>query len=117
MCDFEGYWKGIDYVFEKNTLNNIVTKNKYTVEIKIKKQSNYIFEIEVLSDFAPGYIDKFLGFYNSNAKTIQAIHHNPTYKVDGLSNFYIRKNKLYNGFNFIKNNTITTGNIKLKKVT
>lgn len=117
MCKFSGKWIGKGYVYTKNTLsNNDIVKTKAFVEINIIKQSKYIYEIKVKTDLVPNYTDYFLGFYNSNAKTIQAIHHTPRNETNGISNFYISNNKLYNLFNFIQNKKIfVSGEIKLKK--
>src|SRR3990167_5332737 len=102
MCKFEGKWIGSGYIYTKKVLdceNNFTSdliKTKDNVEININKVSNNIYEIKVNAILVPDYTDYFLGFYNHNAKTIQAIHHTPTNETNGISNFYIKKNKLYN---------------------
>ena len=118
MCKFSGKWIGKGFIYTKNiSTNNDIVKTKDLVEINIIKQSKHIYEIEVRAKLVPNYTDYFLGFYNSNAKTIQAIHHTPTNEIDGISNFYIKNNKLYNMFNFIANKKIfISGEIKLKKI-
>jgi len=117
MCKFAGKWFGKGYIYTKNTSSDDdIVKTKDHVEIHITMQSKYIYEIKVKSDFISNYVDYFLGFYNYKAKTIQAIHHTSTNETNGISNFYIANNKLYNMFNFIFNNKIiVSGEIKLKK--
>lgn len=117
MCKFYGKWIGKGYIYYKNTTsNNDIVKKKDYVEIDIIRQSKYIYEIKVKADLVPNYTDYFLGFYNPKAKTIQAIHHTPTNETNGISNFYVSNNKLYNLFNFIQNKKIfISGEIKLKK--
>ena len=115
MDEFEGIWRGGGKIYTKNIVDFHIEEKIDYAEIRINKLSTYVYEIEVRADLFPDYVDRLLGFYNANTKTINAVHHGVLFKTNGISNFYIKNCKLYNGFNFISATDFITGNLKLKK--